>query len=269
MKAISSATLPFHFILDNAGNPYILFSHRTWSGLNWTEEIIFAEKGASTWTQTQLAQYPMAVFQGMSLTRDSKGNFHAFVSGEQQIIHFTRQAGTWTQETIENNSQIEYLSADITPADVKGLSYYDQFTNDLKYMSDTPLLEMDIAAQPAENLNNNDLVTITITLNNTGLDEVLICQLPNALRYEANSLSGTISPSAVYNPSTQTITWNGTIGAGKPTIQFQARLVQSPDPPVIHINLQHPSTARQISRDFLLPKRWIYLPLILFNRLEE
>jgi hypothetical protein len=74
----------------------------------------------------------------------------------------------------------------------------------------TPL-SLEKSTTPDYGLHQGSLLTYTLTLSGPGLSVRLWDPLPPSVRYVSGSLGGTVTPTAVYSPSTQAVLWQGTL----------------------------------------------------------
>lgn len=66
-------------------------------------------------------------------------------------------------------------------------------------------------ATPRDGLHNNDNLTFTLALSGPGLRVRLWDPLPAAVRYVSDSITGTVTPAAVYSSALDAVLWQGTL----------------------------------------------------------
>jgi len=64
---------------------------------------------------------------------------------------------------------------------------------------------------PRDSVRNGDVMTYTLVFDGPGLDVRLWDPLPDLVRYVPGSLTSTLSPTAVYSPTTHAVLWAGTL----------------------------------------------------------
>jgi uncharacterized repeat protein (TIGR01451 family) len=85
-----------------------------------------------------------------------------------------------------------------------------------------PPLSLDKRATPRDGLRNNDTLTYTLTLSGPGLSVRLWDALPAAVNYVSDSITGTVTPPAIYSPTVRAAVWQGTLPTGTvEIIRFQ------------------------------------------------
>jgi hypothetical protein len=198
--------------LDRTGQPHVasptqesgfVYSWRDGSG--WHTEEVGAEERASG--------YP-------SLRLDGADRPHVSYLGTKGRVQYTWYDGeTWWTQVVDTATGSVSLALDGN--DWPRIGYGDD--GDLKYAWCTPpSLVLDKQAAPHDGLYNGDPLTYSLALSGPGLSARLWDPLPESLRYVPGSITGTITPTAVYNPAAHAIAWQGRLSSDPvQTIYFQ------------------------------------------------
>ncbi len=124
-------------------------------------------------------------------------------------------------------------------------------------------------AIPSNGLRNNDTLTYTLTISGPGLSVRLWDPLPDGVRYITDSITGTVTPAAVYSPTTRAAVWQGTLPTDTvQTIRFQVTSsitgteALSLSPPIVNTAwLTDTESGWSISATVVVNVWHIYLPL--------
>jgi hypothetical protein len=187
---------------------------------------------------------------------------------------------TWHVQTLVSEGIAgEFNSLAIDELGDVHVSFHDESANDLKYVHIPPLLSLDKQAEPITGLLNNETLayTSTFTCSMPSLSFQLWDPLPANVRYVVDSITGTITPAAVYSPTLHTIAWQGTPMTGTVgTIRFQVtpgitgtRALSLSQPIVNAAWLTDTEHDRSISSTIIVNGYHLYLPLYRLSTLGQ
>jgi hypothetical protein len=150
------------------------------------------------------------------------------------------------------------------------ISYLDTINYDLKYALLMPSLDQQ--ATPREGLRNGDTLTCTLTIAGPALDLWLWDPLPDSVRYITDSLTSTVTPTAIYSSTAHAVTWRGALYTDTvQTIRFQVTPgITGTEPlslamPIVNTAwLTDKESGWSVSTTSIVNGRHYYLPLILW-----
>jgi hypothetical protein len=163
----------------------------------------------------------------MSLVLDGAGHPHiSYRDVTHEDLKYAWYDGTdWHIQTVDSAGRVGwYTSLALDKAGSPHISYHDNTDDDLKYAHLRPLPPISLGkrATPGDSLRSDQVLTYTLILSGSGLNVRLWDPLPTALRYVPGSLGGTVTPAAVYTPTTHAIVWEGTLPTNvAPEVRFQ------------------------------------------------
>jgi hypothetical protein len=206
--------------LDELDRPHISYfdysngdlKYGQYDGISWRIESVDVEQrvGSST-----------------SLALDGAGHPHiGYRDITREDLKYAWNDGTgWHIETVDSAGDVGwYTSLALDKEGSPHISYLDRTDYDLKYAYLRPLPPITLSkrAVPGDSLRSDETLTYTLILSGPGLNIRLWDPLPIALRYVPESLGGTVTPMAVYNPAAHTVVWEGALPTGvAPEVRFQ------------------------------------------------
>jgi hypothetical protein len=202
--------------LDDSSNPHISYIDG--------DDLKYAYRDESGWHIQTVGDVGDSG-GGTSLALDTDGNPHISYyyglfgkfGGYSDIMYTTWTGSEWVSQPVGSGGWWWYYccpSLTLDPDDYPRISYYDCSNDDLKYAHLIPSLHLDKHASPSDGLRNNGILTYTLTLSSSGSTVQLWDSLPEALHYISGSITGTVTPMAVYSPAARTIVWEGILPAG-------------------------------------------------------
>ncbi len=191
--------------LDTAGNPHITYydgndlQYAHWTGDAWDIQTVDSA-GYYGWHT--------------SLALDSAGNpnisYYDWYNGDLKYARWAE--GAWDLQTVDSDGDVGEDSAiAVDSAGKAHISYHDDTNKDLKYAQLVPPLLVGKNASIVEGLRNNDTLTYTLTLSGPGLSVRLWDPLPDNVSYVSGTLTGTVTPPAVYSPAVSAVVWQGAL----------------------------------------------------------
>lgn len=185
----------------------------------------------------------------------------------------------WRNETLDvlggigNDSRFN-SSLEIDPLGNPHIGYSKGWDDgSLRYARRLPSLNLQIDASPLDGFTITDTLSYTIAFNGPGLTFRLYDPLPLDVGYVAGSITGTVAPSAVYSPTIDAITWEGTIltntidAEAKNYISFQVTSIitgtETSSRPVVNTVWLTDTTYRRHASYTVIVNGWrVYLPVI-------
>ncbi len=140
---------------------------------------------------------------------------------------------------------------------------------DLNLTLTSTLLVFRKQADPVDNLRNNDPLTYTLTLLGPVWEARVWDPLPSLVRYIAGSITGTVTPTAVYSPTAHAVVWQGKVPTDTvQTIQFRVTPgitgSLSMSMPIVNTAwLTATESGRGVSATVIVNGHYLYLPLML------
>ena len=206
--------------LDNAGHPHVSYYDATnqmpkyarYDGISWRIENIGNEKRTG---------------EATSLVLDENGQPHLsyYDADNKQLSYFWQNNNIWHIETVDSTYWSWENPLTLDENGHPHISYYDGTgeTGKLKYAEKVQLF-LGEQIVPSEKIHNSDILTITLTFSTTApvSKAYLWSPLPDNIQYIANSLTGTITPLAIYSSALRVIVWQGNLPNNTAaTIQFR------------------------------------------------
>ena len=205
--------------LDGESRPHI--SYRGTSG----EDLLkYAWHDGTTWQiETVLTGSGAG---NTSLTLDEKGRPHisCFLGNSPTYVWY--DGAQWRTRVIERNQYGGmYTSLALDSSGPPNISYYSgALLGDLKYAwLNPPVLSMSKTATPSVGVRNGDTITFSLIFSAAGLNVRVWDPLPTAVQVLSGSISGNVTPSAVYSSTANAIVWQGALTTDTfGVIRFQA-----------------------------------------------
>jgi hypothetical protein len=267
-----SVGLPNSLAVDVDGHPHIsyyswtygMLKYARWTGSSWEIQDVDSAGGE-------------AYLLGTALALGVNDHPHiAYADDNSHALKYAYWTGNeWEIGIVDVGGYIFLGSLVLDDAGNPHISYTDGSGN-LQYAIGTPPppLLLDKQAKPVSGLYNNDTLTYTLTLSGAGRSVRLWDPLPDTVRYISGSLTGTVTPMAVYSPTSRAILWQGTLPtATVQTIRFQVTpgitgtgsLLLAP--PIVNTAwLTDTDNDRSVLDTVIVNGRHVYLPLIVRNR---
>ncbi len=184
--------------------------------------------GATWYTETVHSEVWVSSVEGVSLAlgelerpQISFGRFD-YDLGHSILGYAWHDDMQWQIETVDSVVSVGDTALALDESGHPHISYYDVDKGDLKYARHEAFLSLHKQLSPADGLQNSDTMTYTISLAGSDQDAHLWDPLPDAVRYIAASITGTVTPTAVYNPADRAIVWQGKLPIDTvQTIRFQ------------------------------------------------
>lgn len=252
--------------LDAIGQPHISYHDAT----NW--DLKYAQWSGSAWDIQTVDRWGDGL--GTSLVLDASDSAHiSYISyGQNEVRYAYRTANGWVVQTIDRGQALRWqTSLALDAAGRPHIGYGDTWPIDnVKYAWLVSTLSLDKQAAPADGVQVDDSVTYTLTLSGPGLSVQLWDPLPDHVRYVAGSLSGDISPSAIYSPTAHAVGWQGTlISDTVQTIQFQVTPIQEIEgfllsAPIVNTAwLTDVASNKGVSATVIVNSQRFYLPVMM------
>ncbi len=260
-------------VLDAAGRPHVAYNTcKDWG--DWAHNRLrYAWLDGTIW-HTETVSSDVFGFSYLSLDLDGMDRpylgFYDDINAD--LKYAWRDGATWQVGSVDSAGDVgQYASLALDERDRPHISYFDSSNSDLKYARLLPPLLLDKQAAPTDGLRNNETLTYTLTLSGPGLDVRLWDPLPSGVYYITASLTGTLSPSAVYSSTAHAVYWEGTLPtATAGMVQFQVTpglsgtVALSPSLPIVNRAwLTDTVYSRMVSATFIVNSRCVYLPLTL------
>lgn len=267
-------------VLDATGHPHMSYSdgwnlmYAYWIDSSWNIQTVV--NGGLRSINTSLALAPSGKPRiSYSAIRDIGLVNHA------DLMYAYQLDDKWHIEVVDNGLPSGFRTQSSLAIDSQGFphisySHYDGNTgnSNLKYVSTPPPLSLTKQAIPNNNLLNDGILTYTFTLSAPNLEVHLQDPLPSNVEYISGSITGTLTPSAVYSPPTRSIVWHGRLDNATQTIRFQVRPeftgTSSIQLSQIIVNtawLADIKHSRIVSATAIVNGMKMYLPIILVNSL--
>jgi hypothetical protein len=252
--------------LDSDGNPRLAY----YDGLN--QRLKYAQWTGSAWDILTLADAGDG--WGTSLALDADDNPHiGYVHlGAHQVRHAQRVDGVWTFQVVDHAPPISWqVALALDPAGYPHLGYGEYWANaTVKYAYALPPLTLDKRATPGDGVQAGAAVTYTLTLAGSGANAELWDPLPDAVSYVDGTLTGTVTPAAVYSPTAHAVLWAGVLLTDTvQTVQFRTSVISTTEdlsPPAAIVNtawLTDAIYSRSVTATFIVNARRAYLPVLL------
>jgi uncharacterized repeat protein (TIGR01451 family) len=248
--------------LDAAGNPHISYygdgdlKFARWTGSDWDIQAVGGEGGRYTSLALDATDHPHISYYG---------------DGDLKYAHWT--GSDWDIQTVDGEGDVgSWTSLALDAAGSPHISYRDNTNADLKYARPyVPPLALHKEGAPRDGLRFGDTLTYTLTLTGPGLSVRLVDPLPDNVDYVSGSITGTLTPTAVYSPAVRAITWYGTLVTDTTqVIRFQVapRIrgtgTLSVSPPIVNTAwLTDTEYERIVSSTVIVNGWYTYMPLVL------
>ncbi len=206
--------------LDETNQPHISYYDPYSSSLK------YAWRDSSSW-HIETVDLNGDVGRGASIALDKTGRPHiSYHDNSTGDVKYARYDGVaWRITTVDSTGDAGGVATSLAlnDQDAPSISYVDTDLSDLKYAWPVPApLFLDKRATPRDGLRGGDTLTYTLTLSGPGLDVRLWDTLPSGVQYITASLTGTVTPTAVYSPTTRAVFWEGTLPTNTvATVRFQ------------------------------------------------
>jgi hypothetical protein len=252
--------------LDSTGRPHISYhdadqwqlKYAQWTGSAWDIQIL--TDAGDGW--------------GTSLALDAADNPHiGYVHlGAHQVRHAQRVGGLWTFQVVDHAPPISRkVALALDPAGYPHLGYGEYWERaTVKYAHALPPLTLDKQATPGDGVQAGAAVTYTLTLAGGGANAELWDPLPDAVSYVNGTLTGTVTPAAMYSPTAHAVLWAGVLPTDTvQTVQFQTTMISTTadlSSPAAIVNtawLTDATHSRSVTATFTVNARRAYLPVLL------
>jgi hypothetical protein len=252
--------------LDSAGRPQISYhdadhwrlKYAQWTGGAWDIQTITG--AGDGW--------------GTSLALDADDNPHiGYVHlGAHQVRHAQRMGGAWVFQVVDHAPPISWqVALALDAAGYPHLGYGEYWESaTVKYAYALPPLTLDKQAAPGAGVQAGATVTYTLMLAGAGANAELWDPLPDAVSYVDGTLTGTVTPAAVYSPTAHAVLWAGVLPTDTvQTVQFQTTVISTTEdlsPPAAIVNtawLTDAMHSRSVTATFIVNARRAYLPVLL------
>jgi uncharacterized repeat protein (TIGR01451 family) len=249
--------------LDASGSPHLAYTLRTGGFYNYQDHLVYAELQGDSWITTTVLTTGGLSWPELALTPDGQPRI-LFTLSDKSLgrgLYYTAWNGTSWQLSAVDDIRLGVPHA--LALDANGLahiSYYDSDNWDLRYAEQAlPPLQLSLQAEPLDGLQVGDTVTFTLSLGSPGLTVTLTDMLPPGLTCVPGSLGGTVTPAPTYDPTTQTIEWQGMLPESA-AITFQTTVARQ-GALVNMATLTDSSYSRTVSATVILNAWRVYLPL--------
>jgi hypothetical protein len=127
---------------------------------------------------------------------------------------------TATVQTIDFQVRTDVAGAELWPAPVTNTAWLTDTDNHRSISATTtinvlpPPLYLGKRATPSDGMRNNGCLTYTLTISGAGLNVRLWDPLPALVRYVPGTITGTVTPTAVYSPAVHAVIWQGRLLTG-------------------------------------------------------
>jgi hypothetical protein len=195
--------------LDGNGHPHISYYDQS------NQDLKYAWHDGTEW-HIETVDSEGDVGRGTSLTLDGAGHPHiSYDDYSNYALKYAWHDGTeWHIETVDSEGDVDGdTSLALDGAGRPHISHSSFDSGDLKYAWRTPHFALTKQATPADGLRNGDKLTYTLELFGPGLNVHLWDPLPPAVRYVPGSITGPLTPTAVYSPTAHAVLWQGTLCA--------------------------------------------------------
>jgi hypothetical protein len=200
--------------LDGAGRPHISYhsdddglKYAWYDGTGWRVEVVdsYATGSSSLALDTSTGRPHLSYSADYDYSR---GLMYARYNGTAWHVEMVDKGGDWgsySSLALDGKGR-PHISYCLEP------SNYALYCTGLKYAwFGVPAISLDKQAMPSYGLRNNESLTYTLTFSGPGLSVRLWDPLPPSVRYVPGSITGTVTPSAVYSPTARAIVWEGTL----------------------------------------------------------
>ncbi len=188
--------------LDGMGQPHISYFENDSSGdlkyawrdgVNWHIETVDSNGGYDC-----------------SLALDNLDYPHISYYSANALEYAWYDGVNWHVETVDSPGAGSNTSLALDESGWPHISYEG---GDLRYayLTPFPLLSLGKQVMPSESLYDNDILTYTLTFSGSDLSVRLWDPLPDTVHYIPGSITGNVTPMAVYDPTAHAITWEGTL----------------------------------------------------------
>lgn len=184
--------------LDGEGQPHISYYDNT------NGDLKYAWHDAAGWhIQTMASAGDVGQYSSLALDASNRPHI-SYYDLSNGALKYTRDDGmAWQVDQRGGQYSALALDAEGRPH----ISYHHVHENGLKYARLMPSLSLDKQAEPRDGLRNNETLTYTLTLSGHDLNVRLWDPLPATVRY----VTGSLTPPAIYDPTTRAVTWQGTL----------------------------------------------------------
>jgi hypothetical protein len=213
---------PTSLALDSAQRPHIAYV----AALDQYSDprLRYAWRDGTVWYSTTVDSLVEVDF--VSLAVDVLDHPHiAYYDVTHGDLRYARYDGrVWYTETVDSTGDMgQYVSLALGHDGSPHVSYYDATGQHLRYAHlPAPPLSLTQHTTPTASLHPRDLFTYTLILYGPGLNVRLWDPLPASATYALGSLTGTVTPTAVYSPTAHAVIWQGTLPTDTvQTVHFQ------------------------------------------------
>lgn len=258
------------FVFDQENRPHIGYhdngiKYVWYDGTAWQLETVDDEPYCDRWQRDAC----------LSLRLDNANQPHLAYFGVlgTEIRYAWRNDSGWHSELIDTTSSLfkAHLSLALDQADRAHIAY--QADENLRFARQLPQLSLEKQANPERGLQVGTPFTYTLTLVGAGLNATLVDPLPAQVSYIPDSLTQTITPSAVYSSATHTIFWQGILSVDTvQTIGFQVttnvtmKSTLGLSPPIVNTAwLTDTDHNNGLSATVIVNGSYQYLPLVMHN----
>jgi uncharacterized repeat protein (TIGR01451 family) len=168
------------------------------SGIYLTQ-VFHTVDGGNTWTKISSI---CGFSQGIDFV-DAAHGWLVLWESQERILASTDGGASWKEQHAASDLR------DIHMIDAQHGWAVGENGTILRYMGSYPALDKQVAFNG--DVCGSDILTYTMVLTGPGLSVRLWDPLPDAVHYVTDSLTGTLTPPAVYSPTVNAVTWQGTL----------------------------------------------------------
>lgn len=250
--------------IDAGDRPHISYH----DSIAW--DLKYARRVGNTW-EAQVVD-PWGDGWGTDIAVDAAGQPHiAYIAvGDHGVRYAYRTGNGWRIETIARSAnpsrQVSiFLDADERPHVAFGGLYP---VSSAQHAWLLPALTLAKGATPDAGVAGGATITYTLALAGSGLAAQFWDPLPAAVAFVPGSLTGTVTPAAVYSPAARAVVWTGQILTNTvPTIQFQVTVIGASEPlsptqPIINTAwLTDTAHQRAVTATNIVNAKRVFLPV--------